>query len=458
MTLLTDKPVVQLSLFPEPDIEQHSPVNGAAFHDPAFASNKTRPIHRWVPWIAGFSSRFVRGTLQRYLGEQAVVLDPFAGVGTTLVEAALLGYDTLGFEINPYAALVCQTKLRAYEVDLIAFKAQVDAFYTFYREKVRSAYKPLHVPPKGFKTRSAFFSPSVLRKVLIFWDFVDALPISLIKDLFRLTFASTMVSYSNYSYEPSLGRRVSAGKSEIEDFAVGDSIVSKLSEMLSDIQWSQASLPSPSSTRQVFNDSFFSCRTLIVPASVDLIVTSPPYLNNYHYNRNTRPQLYWLGLVQRAQDMKPLEQANFGKYWQTVRAGSCLALDFELADADLNDHLEAIRSAHPEKGVYGGAGWANYAVSYFNDCYRFAQGINYVLKPGGTAVIVIGNSIVQGVQIPTDQYFAQIARLLGLELVQIDIPRETRVGNSIIQSDVRVAKAKSSYKLYEAVVELRKPL
>jgi hypothetical protein len=41
-------------------------------------------------------------------------------------------------------------------------------------------------------------------------------------------------------------------------------------------------------------------------------------------------------------------------------------------------------------------------------------------------------------------------------LVGIDIPRATRVGNSIIQSDVRVAKAQDSHQLYEAVVMLRK--
>jgi len=110
----------------------------------------------------------------------------------------------------------------------------------------------------------------------------------------------------------------------------------------------------------------------------------------------------------------------------------------------------------PEKGIYGGKGWANYAASYFNDCYKFAKGIKYALKPGGIALVVIGNSILQGIVIPTDIYFGKIAESIGLELVRIDVPRTTRVGNSIIQSDVRVIKAKSSDQLYEAIVELRK--
>jgi hypothetical protein len=73
------------------------------------------------------------------------------------------------------------------------------------------------------------------------------------------------------------------------------------------------------------------------------------------------------------------------------------------------------------------------------------------------ALVVIGNSILQGVPIPTDLYVGKIAECVGLELVRIDVPRATRVGNSIIQSDVRVVKATDVHQLYEAIVELRKP-
>ena len=71
-------------------------------------------------------------------------------------------------------------------------------------------------------------------------------------------------------------------------------------------------------------------------------------------------------------------------------------------------------------------------------------------------MVVIGNSILQGIMIPTDYYFGKIAESLGLDLVRIEVPRAERVGNSIIQSEVRVVKAKKSHQLYEAVVELRK--
>lgn len=430
----------------------------STFADPAFASNKSLPIHRWVPWIAGFSSDFVASALAKYLDVPGTVVDPFAGVGTTLVEAALHGHNAIGFEINPYATLASELKANAHRVDVATLYEEASRFQQFYQTALSTNYVPHSAYPRGFTTRSAFYSPKVLHKVLVFLDFIQTVGDARIQDLFRLAFASTMVRYSNYSYEPSLGRRTSAGKEKIEDFPVGQAVLAKLEEMAEDIAWFKGALPADTDPKvQVVCDSFFQYRAHLSPESVDLIITSPPYLNNYHYVRNTRPQLYWLGYARHPHDLKDLEASNFGKYWQTVRAGAPVQLEFSLPGTDIAERLELLRNTNPQRGVYGGEGWANYAASYFNDCHRFALGTKIVLKPGGTALVVIGNSILQGILIPTDQYLGKIAESVGLELVGIEIPRVARVGNSIIRSDVRVAKAKDKHHLYEAVVELRKP-
>ncbi len=455
-----DSQARQLDL-PLAHIHRSAPHHGTSkeksrFNDPAFASNKNLPVHRWVPWIAGFSSDFVRDALRKCAYDNATILDPFAGVGTTLIEAILLGYHAVGFEINPYAALASRVKTLAYKVDAGTLHDYIGRCKQFYDENAASGSIPQSHPPEGFKTRSAFYHPEVLHKVLIFQDFIATIDNAQICDIFRLAFASTMVTYSNYSYEPSLGKRTSAGKNEILDYPVGETILGKLSQIREDIKWFQQHIPKKNITIKILHDSFFRYSACLPPESVDVIVTSPPYLNNYHYNRNTRPQLYWLGYATRPQDLKRLEESNFGKYWQTVREQKCIRLGFSLSDVDLEERLETIRKHRPEKGIYGGNGWANYAASYFNDCYTFALGMKYVLKPGGTALVVLGNSILQGIFIATDQYFGKIAESVGLELVRIDIPRKTRVGNSIIQSNVRTVKARKSHQLYEAIVELRK--
>ena len=71
-------------------MEEEKMRNESGLGDTAFARNRTEPLHRWVPWIAGFSSSFVGSVLETVSDRNPadiLVLDPFAGVGTTLVEA-----------------------------------------------------------------------------------------------------------------------------------------------------------------------------------------------------------------------------------------------------------------------------------------------------------------------------------------------------------------------------------
>ena len=419
-------------------------------------ANRTQPVHRWVPWIAGYSRDFVDDALERHLSRPGVVLDPFAGVGTTLVEADLSGHRALGFEINPYATFAARVKLSAHRLDSGALKAAANDVRDFMAQAERDGRTPHSVPPESFRTRTAFYSPAVETKVLLLQDYAAQLPEE-IAPAFRLAFASQMIAFSNYSYEPSLGRKSSAGRAEVDDYPVADAIASKLLAMAEDSAWYRSRRKDRRrKSGSVHAASFFDAHARLDEGSVDLLVTSPPYLNNYHYNRNTRPQLYWLGFCACPNDMKVLEELNFGSYWQNARARAAIELDASIQSTELRRTLATIRQRNPDRGVYGGQGWANYAARYFNDCGRFADGIRWSMRRGGTALVVIGNSILQGVPVPTDRLLGRIAEERGLELVDIHVPRGTRVGSSIINSSVRVGSA-NGHRLYESIVELRRP-
>ena len=426
-----------------------------AFRDPAFMANRGTPVHSWVPWIAGFSRNFVRDALERYMPGAGVVLDPFAGVGTTLVEADLAGHDAVGFEINPYAVFAARAKLAAHRLEPARLRSAVAAFVAFMAESERTGSAPQAQVPAAFRTRAPFYSPAVERKVLLAFDFM-ATQEAPIADLFRLAFAATMVGYSNYSYEPSLGRKVSAGRPEVEDDDVAGAIAAKLHQMADDAAWCRAERASPErDDGRVLERSFFEGYAALEAGSVDLLVTSPPYLNNYHYNRNTRPHLYWLGMCRSPSDLKRLEELNFGTYWQNARDRERIELDPSIDDGTIRAALDQVRQQNPEKGIYGGNGWANYAAHYFNDCARFVDGAAWCLRPGAAALVVIGNSILQGVPIPTDRFLAAIAASRGFAVSAIHVPRETRVGSSILNSSVRAGKT-SAPALYESIVELRR--
>ncbi|MGH9345474.1 MAG: DNA methyltransferase [Terriglobia bacterium] len=443
-------------------LELPSTDNG--LRDSAFAKNRDLPVHRWVPWIAGFSAQFVGDCLTKYFPESrkndAWILDPFAGVGTTLVEAYAHGHNVIGFEINPYAALAAKVKLQASSVRPKALAAHISGFNTFLKQHSSNGDhngKPRSVAPIGFAGRRELFSPKVERKMLLALDYINSIGVPAIRDIFRLAFGSVMVSVSNYSYEPSLTRRSAVDKKPILDAAVDEVISAKLNLMLKDMEWLQREkrkLPN-SPDWKVYADSFFSApKKLNRSAFVGLIITSPPYLNNYHYPRNTRPQLHWLGLASGPGYKAARERESFGKFWQTVRDLPPVTLSFHLPE--LKRVIDAIRSLNGGKGHYGGSGWANYATTYFNDTFRFCEVAARLLPPDGVAVIVLGNSIIQGVEVKTDDFFGRIAELCRLTFEDNVMLRKKRTGSSIIQSSVRVDKAGQKTVLYESAVVLRK--
>ncbi len=88
-----------------------------------------------------------------------------------------------------------------------------------------------------------------------------------------------------------------------------------------------------------------------------------------------------------------------------------------------------------------------------NDIDRFCALLDYVLKPGGTAVVVVGNSVGQGKEIKVEERLCDIAELRCLSVLNI-ANLWNRVGSSIINSGTRL-RTGSKPTLYDAAVVLR---
>jgi len=447
----------------------------AEFRDAAASENKALPVHRWVPWIAGYSGPFVQDAIAAYLPSRGrdsqVVLDPFAGVGTTLVEALMSGRNAVGYELNAFAALAARAKVACVDVSPASFESAIDSFRAamvrFERTidrrwseggeaALRSNLKKLsRLRPERFRSRIPLFSPPVEAKFLFAVGQTSSVPADL-RALFQVALGATMISFSNYTYEPSLSSRPGAGKALIENASVALPVCGKLDVMLDDVtsvieQYGAVWSPR---RREVVGASYFG--STLPPRSVSLLVTSPPYMNNYHYVRNTRPQLHWLGLIEDQDQLRGYEDASFGKFWQTVRQRRSVELECDLPSLAAN--IEQLRALHLERGPYGGSGWANYVATYFNDCERFLHIARRQLKAGGRAVIVVGNSIIQGIEFRVDELLAELAERLGFTIENIHIVRNKRVGNSIIDSSVRNGTGnghRQKTQLYDAAVILR---
>ncbi|MEW6667001.1 MAG: hypothetical protein AB1512_17500 [Thermodesulfobacteriota bacterium] len=226
--------------------------------------------------------------------------------------------------------------------------------------------------------------------------------------------------------------------------------------MRADILWVQNEFNGspPARDHVIYNEDFLAnAEGRLGENAVDLMITSPPHMNNYHYVRNSRPHMYWLSLVTNRDETRHLEEMNFGKFWQTVRAAP--KVDLEFRTDELVKKLDELRCIRSERGPYGGPGWANYVATYINDSQRFLRTLHRVLRPNGIGVIVVGNSIIQGMEFDVDGILAEMASAVGYRVEKILRLRDKRVGASITQSAVRRGKQNGAV-LYESAVVIQK--
>src|SRR5712692_6308315 len=95
----------QLTLLEEVAVEGNADQRGVTFQE-----SRQEPVHRWYPYVEGFSAPYVRYLLDRFRGV-INVYDPFGGSGTTQLVAASRGIDSFYCEVNPFMAFVAETKI-----------------------------------------------------------------------------------------------------------------------------------------------------------------------------------------------------------------------------------------------------------------------------------------------------------------------------------------------------------
>jgi hypothetical protein len=128
---------------------------------------RTKHVHRLHPYLGKFVPQLVEAMLDRYVPPGGRVLDPFAGSGTTLVQALESGCDATGVDIAGFNALLMRVKTRPYNLGAL----RSDLLWAYERVE---AFEPTGTYPAG-ATRYVreWFAPVAAEELLGFRSLVE---------------------------------------------------------------------------------------------------------------------------------------------------------------------------------------------------------------------------------------------------------------------------------------------
>lgn len=397
-----------------------------------FRSNEALPVHRWWPYVQGYSAEFVKGVLAAAdLPRGATVLDPFAGSGTTLVEARRAGARAVGTELLAPAVLAARVKTE-FELDPGTLLRGADRVLGSAKRRGRGELPFLR------ETRRQF-SPSALRDLT---RLRDALPAEgdPLSDALRLAFGRVLIPSSHLHRSPCLGYGTRRADAMVPPFERFRNAVDEMAADLGALAAERDAWGPPA--RILARDA----RSGAWPAgSVDLAVTSPPYVNGMDYVMNYKVDLAWLGYARSYADLVALRRAQVACDNLPRRETQPYLDTGTVTDPWLSEILNQIRANLARKGTYRRDDVHAVVHRYFEDLRPVLAGVFLALVPGGRCVVVVGDSLLAGVYVPGDLLLARLAASLGFRVDAVEVARARRSGQ------------RRSFELRESIVTLARP-
>lgn len=398
-----------------------------------FAPNHIESIHRWYPYIEGFSSTFVRSLISKWGNGARSIYDPFGGTGTTMAVGSMMGLQGFYSEINPFMRHVIEGKtnvLRRVAGNKESLSHYFEKLLSLAKNSLAKSSDAEEEINNAFSNRP-YFNKKRLIQILSIRNAIRNFQCdnSDFRHLAILALGSIAVQCSELKRAADLRYRT---KKEFlpDDFCVFSCYQDKINSILDDIEpcWIDA--------QEVECIGEDALEAVNKPESIDFILTSPPYLNGTNYFRNTKIELWLSDLIASEKDLGYFTRRavtaginNVSKNGRTIKK-----FDFVEPIAKKLDEV-AYDKRIPEL-----------VRRYCSDADIWLRNCFHLLIPGGRAVIDIGDSRFAGVHVPADIFLERIAASIGFKIQGTELVRKRTSKDGTPLSQVLLILEKPSQK------------
>ena len=352
---------------------------------------------------------------------KSLVLDPFCGSGTVLLESLLAGHNAIGCDANPLARLIAKVKTTRLEPDeLRKIKASI----------IKKANKFRKAVPLNVVNVEHWFSDSTINQLSRLYRAINEICKDKELEFFLATFSSIVkkVSYADpnlsvpvkikpekYSND-SVKQRLSNKLTELKNIDVISLFSSQSDKNIHRVSLLDGIINDDVTARIVSDDARKITKKLDHNAdfldsnSVDLIITSPPYAGAQKYIRSSSLSLGWLGMCEE-RSLRDYEKLNIGREHYS-KSEYINSIRFGIAEIDC--FFEEIEKENPLR-AYINSNYLKEMECAISEMFR-------VLKKDKYCVIVIGNNEVCGRKFETQKYIRLLAERVGFytKLVLVD--------------------------------------
>jgi len=403
----------------------------------ATTSYSTHGMHSFP---ARFPPQIVKWAINKFIfKESATILDPMCGSGTTLVESILNGYDAKGIDKDPLARLMTRVKTTPVDTEKLEHRADLlrrlvvsdvnhyrnhhgslPQYYPNSREERITEESLLlnidEVQRPQWNNLDYWFYDRVIDELSLINDRIQRFRDKQIRGVFEITFSATLVTKGKTSLVNAHDIAHSRAH-KVEPNSVPDTLerfLDELNKKIDTIKKFSEEMDNKYGSNRDISAKVIGEDARNIPlrnSSIELIVTSPPYINALNYVRATKYSLYWLRWLDKTR--KDITSEYIG-----TDRGSKEEYEtrIERATQSSTANSQINKIAENNKRMAG------VVHRFVEDMHTVIGEMYRVLKPNSHCILVVGNSDIRDVQVDTHNILNELAEDVGFQVEHI-IPR-----------------------------------